>query len=106
MLFLKQVTQLYEVRKCGISNQFIQYGDFFYEDDEDGAIVKFEVYKKMQADAKAEMFDYTLLEKAKSDKEYNDMMKKAQRDYLHASILDRKIAEKGQVLETGLGNRG
>lgn len=105
MLFLKQITQLYEVRKCGISGDFIQYGDFFYEDDEDGAIVKFEVYKKIQAESRADSFDYSLLEKAKSDREYQEYMKKAQRDYLHASILDRKIAEKGQVYETGLGNR-
>lgn len=105
MLFLKQITQLYEVRKCDISGEFIKYGDYFYEDDEDKATVKFEVYRKMQADAKADLFDYSLLEKAKSQQEYNQMIKKAQRDYLHASILDRQIAEKGQVQSTGLGNR-
>ena len=46
MLILKQVTQPYEVLKCKISNQMIIYGDFYYEDNEDGTIVKYEVYKK------------------------------------------------------------
>lgn len=105
MLFLKQITQMYEVRKCGISGEFIKYGQYFYEDDTDGAIVKFEVYKKMQADAIADRFDYSLLEKATSNREYEEMLKRAQRDFLHSSILDRQIAEKGQVHETGLGER-
>lgn len=105
MLFLKQITQLYEVRKCQISGEFIKYGQFYYEDDEDDAIVKFEVYKRMQQEAKDDQFDYSLLEQAKSDSEYKEMMKRAEKAFLHTTILDRKIAEKGQVLDTGLGNK-
>lgn len=106
MLYLKQIQQPFEVLKCKLSNEFIQYGDFYYEDDVDGVIVKFEVYKKIQNEARDNAFDYSLLEKAQSEKEYKDMMIRAEKDYLNVSILDRQIAEKGQVFDTGLGNRG
>ena len=39
MLYLKRIVNDYEFLKCGISNELIAYGDYYYEDDEDGLIV-------------------------------------------------------------------
>ena len=73
MLFLKQIQYPYDIRKCAISGEPITYGQFYYEDDEDKTIVKFEVYKRMQQQARADRFDYSKLQQAKSEKEYREM---------------------------------
>lgn len=105
MLFLKQIQYPYDIRKCAISGEPITYGQFYYEDDEDKTIVKFEVYKRIQQQARADRFDYSKLQQAKSEKEYREMIKRAQRDFLNATILDRPIAEKGKVYINGIDEK-
>ena len=82
----------YEVLKCHMTGEMIVYGDFYYEDDEDkNVVVKATVYKKMQQEARDAAFDYSLLAKAQNQKEYKELVKRAERDYLRATILDRPI---------------
>lgn len=102
MLILNRMTQPYEVRKCKVSGQFIVYGEWFYEDDEDGVIIKSSVYKKMQQDARNKAFDYTLLEQAQSDKEYREMIKRAEKDFLNTTILDRPVYDQGHIKRNGM----
>ena len=102
MLILKQVTQPYEVLKCKISNQMIIYGDFYYEDNEDGTIVKYEVYKKIRDKARRDKFDYSQLEKAQNEREYRQMIRKAQSEFLIEDMLTRPVAKNGEIKENGL----
>lgn len=91
MLHLKRVTNDYEFIKCKVSGELIGYGDYYYEDDEDGLIIKFTVYQRIKDKMKKDTFDYSLLEKAQSEKEYKEQLRKAERELLEATVLDRKI---------------
>lgn len=94
MLYLKRVIMPYEALKCQISNEIITYGDYYYEDDEDGFIVKASVYGEELKKKKEEEFDYSKLEQAQSEKEYSDMLKEAEREFLNQTLFDRKVAGK------------
>lgn len=102
MLILNRMIHPFEVRTCRISGEMIIYGDFYYEDDEDGVVIKASVYKKLQQEAREDAFDYTLYNQAKSEKEYKEMIKKAEQHYLKQTILDRKICENGVIKDSGL----
>lgn len=102
MLILKQINQPYEVRTCKISGEMIKYGDFFYEDDVDGVCVLASVYKKMQDQRRKESFDYSELNRCQSEIEYQNYIKRAEKEFLHASILDREIIDNGRIQPTGL----
>lgn len=102
MLILNRMIHPFEVRTCKVSGEMIVYGDFFYEDDEDGLVVKATVYKDMQRKAREDKFDYTLLNKAQNEKEYRELMKKAEKEYFAATILDRQVLEKGEVYNGGV----
>lgn len=102
MLILKRLVEPYEVRRCDISNEYIVQGDFYYEDDQDGTIVKATVYKKMQKEARDATFDYTLLNQAKSEKEYAQALRKAEKEFLMSTILDRPVFDNGIGKEKGL----
>lgn len=102
MLILNRMIHPFEVRTCRMTGEMIVYGDYFYEDDEDGIVIKASEYKKLQKEAKKDAFDYTLLNQAKSEKEYKEIIKKAEQSYLKQSILDRKVCENGVIKDSGL----
>lgn len=102
MLILKRMIYPYEVLKCKMTDEMIVYGDFYYEDDEDSSIiVKATAYNKLKKEAKERSFDYSLLQKAQNEKEYREMVKRAQKDYLYATILDRPIFDQGHCKANG-----
>lgn len=102
MLVLKRMIYPYEVLKCKISDEFIVYGDYYYEDDVDKTVIKATVYNKLKKDAKEEAFDYSLLAKAQNQKEYRELVKRAEKDYLRATILDRPIFDQGHYKKNGM----
>lgn len=102
MLILKRNIWPYEVIKCRMSDELIVYGDYYYEDDDDGLIVKATIYRKTLMDARKLAFDYTLLEQSKSEQEYKNAVKRAEKDYLRATILDRKVADQGEVRDANI----
>ena len=103
MLVLKRMIYPYEVLKCKMSGKFIVYGDFYYEDDEDkNLIISAVEYNKIKKEAKLESFDYSLLAKAQNQKEYRELVKRAERDYLRATILDRPIFDQGHSKKNGM----
>lgn len=102
MLILNRMIHPFEVRTCRLSGEMIVYGDYFYEDDEDGIVIKASVYKQLQKEAREDSFDYTLLNQAKSEREYKELVKKAEQNYLKQTILDRKICENGVIKDSGL----
>ena len=102
MLILKRIIHPYEVRKCDMTGELIIYGEYYYEDDVDGVVVKASEYKKKQQEARNNAFDYSLLAHAESDKEYRDAVKRAQQEYLDATILDRPVFDQGHLKNDGI----
>lgn len=95
MLHLKRVIYEYEFMKCKISGELIGYGDFYYEDDTDHLIVKASVYNEIMDKRKEELFDYSKLEKAKSEREYQNMLKMAEKELLSQTLHERQVFGKG-----------
>ena len=91
MLHLKRVVHDYEFMKCKISGELIGYGDYYYEDDEDGLIVKARVYHEIMDQKKREAFDYSKLRNAQSEREYAALLRSAERDLLEGTLAERKV---------------
>jgi hypothetical protein len=96
MLYLKRNVRFNELYKCGISGELIGPGDYYYEDDEDGLIVKATVYRRLEKEKKEKEFDYTLLNNATSQEEYRQMLIQATREFNNQGLFDRKIAGRGE----------
>ena len=91
MLRLKRNQLFNEFYKCGISNEIIYPGEWYYEDDEDGLIVKATVYKRISDEHKDRNFDYSKLEQLQSQEEYRIKLKEQMQASNYASLLDRKV---------------
>ena len=92
MLHLKRITHFYEWIKCQISGKIMTYGDWYYEDDEDGLVVDALVYKRMKQEQKEEEWDYSQLQMAKNEREYREKLRELEREYMKKTLLDRKVA--------------
>ena len=91
MLNLKFNEYFNEFYMCAISNEIIYPGEWYYEDDEDGLIVKATVYKQILKEAKAAEFDYSKLNQLSSQEEYRQKLKENLRMSNYSSLLDRKV---------------
>jgi hypothetical protein len=96
MLHLKRVIHFNDFIRCKVSGDIISYGDFYYEDDEDGLIVKATVYKAMLKEQKLNEFNYEKLQRAESQMEYQQALKEYERQFLTQTLLERKVAH-GEV---------
>ena len=68
------------------------YGDFYYQDMDDLSIViGARYYNNMKKQRKENQFDYTILNNAKSQKEYQDQLQKAEQEYLQSTMLNMPI---------------
>ena len=72
----------------------MSYGDFYYEDDEDGAVVKASVYRDLRDKAAEDNFDNSRLENAQSEEEYKRALRQYEQEFLQGDILNRKIQGK------------
>ncbi|MCY7865936.1 hypothetical protein [Bacillus atrophaeus] len=94
MLHLKRVVNFNDFIRCKVSGDIISYGDFYYEDDEDGFIVKATVYKAMLREKELNEFNYEKLQRAESQLDYRQALKEYEREFLAQSLFERKIAHK------------
>lgn len=94
MLVLKRIQHFNEFLKCKVSQQVLMYGDFYYQDDEDGIIISHSYYHSELKKKQEEEFDYTKLNNATSEKEYTELLKQAERDFLNTTMFERKILGK------------
>ena len=94
MLHLKRITSPHEWIRCKISKEIMVIGDYYYEDDEDGLIVKATVYKEMMNEKREREFDYSKLEKAQSEQEYRNYLKEYEREFLTQDLVERKVFHK------------
>ena len=92
MLHLKRVPGFYEWIRCHVSGKIMTYGDWYYEDDEDGLIVDAIVYKQMKQTEKEENWDYSKLQMAQNEREYRQRLKELEKEHLKQGLLKRKVA--------------
>lgn len=90
-LHLKRVQYFTDFLKCGISKEIIRHGDYYYEDDEDGLIIKATVYGELKKKKREEEFDYTKLNQAESMRDYQSQLKEYERQFLEQTLFDRKL---------------
>ena len=90
MLHLKRVQYFTDFLKCKVSGEIIRHGDYYYEDDEDGMIIKATVYGQMKKEKREEEFDYTRLNQAESLRDYEASLKDYEREFLKSTVFDRK----------------
>lgn len=95
MLHLKRVQYFTDFMRCKISGEIISHGDYYYEDDEDGLIVKATVYREMLDEKRNNEFDYSKLQKAETQREYQEALKEYERQFLSQTLLDRKVSHEG-----------
>ena len=94
MLVLKRIQYFTDWIRCQVTGEIMTYGEYYYEDTEDGFIVGALTYKEMKDAKKAEEFDYSKLEKAASEREYREMLKQYEREFKTAGLLERKVLGK------------
>ena len=93
MLRLHRITRFNEFLRCHASGEILMYGDFYYTND-DGKVISAKYYHNIKEQRKRETFDQTILENAKSQKEYQDELRKAEEEYLTQTMLEEKVAGK------------
>ena len=94
MLILKRMTHFNEFMKCKASGKIMMYGDFYYEDTETGDVIDAKYYHNMKVEEKKEKFDNSILERAQNQKEYQDELRKAEEEYLTATMLSKYVGGK------------
>ena len=94
MLHLKRITQPFEWERSHLTGSYILPGAYYYEDDVDGFIIRADEYAEIKKRKKEDEFDYSKLEAASCEREYEEMMKQAYRDYQYQHVLDRKVSGK------------
>ena len=93
MLHLKRITDPYFACKCDITKKLIAYGDYYYEDDEDGFIVDYNYYYDRKKQQRMEQALNNPEIAATFDSiSYKTMMWEAERQMLDRSLFKRKLA--------------
>lgn len=95
MLRLKRITQPYEWERSHLTGSYILPGAYYYEDDEDGFIIRADEYKEIKRRKREAEFDYSKLEAAQNEREYEAMMRESYRDFEYAHVLERKLEGEG-----------
>ncbi len=67
------------------------FGDFYYRDDTDGKIISARYYQSLKQQRREENWDYSLLNQAASQKEYQDMLREKEMELLSEEVLDRPV---------------
>lgn len=97
MLRLKQNHYWNQAYKCSVSGDIIIAGELYYEDDEDGVIIKADVYHDMKRKQVEDNWDYSVINEAKSEAEYRRKLQEYSKQILSQSVLNRPLAGKDEV---------
>lgn len=89
-LILCRITNPYECIRCDIPPyKLLAYGDEYFLDTADGAIIDFEYMHDRKWQQKKEE-GYQLVDKYMQDLDYISSLHQAERDYLDKTLLDRR----------------
>lgn len=101
-LVLKRITDPYYCVKCDITRKLLAYGDFYYEDDEDGLIVDAEYYYQRKMQQKYdEAFMNPELMVGQDVIAYKTMLRQKEREFLDKGLLNRPVAGKTYTSKGG-----
>ena len=67
------------------------YGDFYYEDDQTGKRVDAQYYHQLKEEQREENWDYTTLNEAESQRDYQEQLRELEREALSQSILNEEV---------------
>lgn len=93
MLHLKRITNPYEWERDHVTGAYIQFGDYYYWDDEDDFVISAEEYGKLKKLKREVEFDYSKLNQAQNEREYEEIMKEKTRMHLAETIFNRKVGK-------------
>ena len=67
------------------------YGDFYYEDDQTGKRVDAQYYHQLKEEQREENWDYSTLNEAESQRDYQEQLRELEREALSQSILNEEV---------------
>lgn len=91
MLFLKRNIYPNEIYKCDVSGTLIEFLDYYYEDDEDGLIVRADTYHLMKRRERRRNFDFSRLNEITDRIEYEEALKEYEQLALTDDIMEREV---------------
>lgn len=94
MLHLRRIVSPYEWERDHITGDYITFGEFYYYDDDDGLVVSKKTYDKFKDQKRRETWDYSRLENAQSQREYEEILKQKERDFLADTLLERQVEKR------------
>lgn len=92
MLVLKQNQKFNQAYRCSVSRAVIGPGDLYYEDDLDGTIVSFAVYRALKFQKKVDTWDFSKLNELSSQQDYRFRLREYSMEVIGQTILDRNVA--------------
>lgn len=67
------------------------YGDFYYEDSDTGKRIDVEHFRKLKAERREDTWDYSVLNDAENQRDYQEQLKEIEREALSNSVLNQEI---------------
>ena len=89
MLILKRMQYFNEFIRDTVDDRIIGYGDYYYEDDEDGTIISAEHYWELKKAAQEDAWDDSWYEYMDSERDYREKLRKAEQKMMQNSILNK-----------------
>ena len=87
MWYLHRITHWNECMKCDASGEIMMNGEFYYENPETGKRVSAKYWKGLKDEYRTKHWDQSMLKQAKTEKDYQEQLKKAEQDYISATIV-------------------
>lgn len=95
MLFLKRIIHPTDFFRCDASGKILMYGDFYFEDDQTGKRIDAQYYHQLKEEQRENNWDYSVLNDAENQREYQEQLKELEREALSQSILNEKVFKWG-----------
>lgn len=93
MWILQQVDQPFTWERDSVTGDYIMYGEFYYKSDKTGAVISRRTYREAKEAERIKNFDYSRLNNAATQKEYEEVVREQRRAMLAESILSEKTEE-------------
>ena len=91
MLHLRRITNPYEWERDKTDGSYITFGEYYYWDDTDDFIISAVNYRRLQKEHREDTWDYSLYNKAQNEREYQELWRDREREFLTKTVLERKV---------------
>ena len=91
MLTLHRIQNFNEFLRCHASGEILMYGDYYYTNDA-GQVISAKYYYNTKEQRRRENFDQSILNTAQTQKDYQDALREAEKEYLSEQMLDEPVA--------------